>query len=208
MWMDIANLVTYLLPLAAAWAGVLWIRPAVARARVHQEALSIRDCLEVGILSGDIEPENPRALDAMKFCEFVARRPDLIKMSRIQAVERALKKANVDLRKESRASFEAIRRQSQGLATPAGLQRIEKCEEGIDRLLADFLVRNTALWPALVPLRWLARHLPNLRRHIPEDQLPGVAAADLRAASRGRTSPPDYWTAPTTSRKDREFAHV
>lgn len=208
MWINVLNVAVYLIPLGSIWAGVLWVRPAVARVRVSREALLIRDRLVDGFLSGDIEPENPRALDAMKFCEFVARRPDLIKMSRIQAVERALKKANVDLRKESRASFEAIRRQSQGLATPAGLQRIEKCEEGVDRLLADFLVRNTALWPALVPLRWLARHLPNLRRHIPEDQLPGVAAADLRAASRGRTSPPDYWTAPTTSRKDREFAHV
>ena len=56
-------------PLATVWVFVLWGRPAIARARVEHETVMIRDRIMDGILSGDIDKDDPRAVDALTYCK-------------------------------------------------------------------------------------------------------------------------------------------
>jgi hypothetical protein len=101
-----------LLPLAAFWIFILWIRPAVARARVEREVLAIRDRVVDARARGDIDSTNPRAVNLVELCEFVATDPREITLSNLLSFQWAVTRAGVDTGAEAKIRAEKIARES------------------------------------------------------------------------------------------------
>jgi|GEM_PF-2054696 hypothetical protein len=189
--------VGYLLPLGAFWAAVLWIRPAVARARVEREALLVRDRIMDGILAGDISPENGRAADAIEFCDYLAENSREFKFLTIAATERGFKRANFDVKARAAELRKQALADSYNFANEGGQRRLQECEEEIDHMLARYFVRGSSLWFVLAPAQRLSRFVAPLRRKVmaarsasvssesPVPSLPGELATDLRETWRG-----------------------
>jgi len=87
----------HLLLVGAGWLFVVRLRPAAARARAERDALEIRDTLVDAMLSGDIDRDNPRARDAIKFCDSLASNASSVKLLPAVGALRALRGAGVDI---------------------------------------------------------------------------------------------------------------
>jgi hypothetical protein len=209
----------YLAPLAAVWAAVLWMRPAVARARVEREALLIRDSVVDGILSEEIDPTNPRAQDAIRFCDFLAEHSREITLSTLLDTARGLKKAGVDFVAESKARAEKAVANSAGLATEDGQRRLDRAEKDLDNILAFYLVRSSPIWCVLVPAQRVLRLIGkrSVQDQRPAQQvagaigrpLPGELGGVVRESARGETAPSALWTAHHGHTSDgRTLAHA
>ncbi len=203
----------FLMPLAAAWAGVLWVRPAIARASVEREALLIRDRVVDAMLAGQVKPDNPRAQDAIGFCDFIAEHSREITLSSAFDTVRGLRSAGVDPVEESRARAEKARANSKGFASADGQLCIDQAEREIDRIMADYFVRGSALWWILAPSQRLSRFLAKRSRPASEQVMkgikqpfPGELATDVREAARGASTPGVLWVRPSDS--ERHLAHV
>jgi hypothetical protein len=207
----------FLVPLAAAWAGLLWIRPAVARARVEREALLIRDRVVDDMLAREIEPTNPRAQDAIAFCDFIANHSREITLASAFDTARGMRRAGVDPLAESKARAEKAKANSQGLATNEGQRCLEEAERDLDRIMTNYFVRGSALWWILAPAQRLLRFLAKRSKPASEQfakaikqPFPDELATDVREAARGATTPGILWVRPSdgSSGSRRRFAHA
>jgi hypothetical protein len=189
----------YLLPLAAAWAGVVFMRPMVARARLQREAEAVHDRLIDGILSGQIDADNPRAHDALNYSTFLAERGHELCLSAVLGTEMAARRVGVDLSSRFKERNANVLRVSKDRASDAGNCVIEDAERQLDHIVAWYFVRGTVFWPILVPLQMIVRlraqqgekressvHVPS----VIDQQRPGVLARDMRESARGKSAPP------------------
>lgn len=202
----------YLAPAGAVFVGVLWIRPAIARAQVEREALLIRDKVVDGILAGDIDEDNPRARDVIMFCEFIAGHARELTLVAAHSTAWALKKAGIDTAAESRERRAKAVANSTGLATNEGARCLRDAEDKIDDVLSVYLVRGTGLWWILAPMQRVLRFSSNRAKGNcdpnPCEQLaatvkhpfPNELATDVREYSRGSDKPPTWWTAVTNGK--------
>ena len=90
-------LVGYVLPLAVLWASIIWMRPIVARARVQRKAEAIHDELMDAIFRGEIDADNPRAIDALTYSEFLAKSAHELCISAVVAADMAADHVGYDL---------------------------------------------------------------------------------------------------------------
>jgi hypothetical protein len=197
----------YLAPVVAIWAGVVWIRPAVARARVEREVLLIRDRIIDGILNDGIASTNPRALDLIKFCDFVANHSRQLTLPAALITDLALRRSGVDTVAEARTKKEKAVVNSAGLANDNGEQCLSQAEKDVDAAIATYLVRGTAMWWLLVPMEHLMRLLnwwrsSTAHHPTPSEQFsatlkqpfPGELASEVRESARGKDTPSPWWT--------------
>lgn len=186
-----------LLPLATVWVFVLWGRPAIARARVEHEAVMIRDRIMDGILSGDIDKDDPRAVDALTYCKFLTNHSRELSLSVAFAVSKGMRSAGVNIK--DKAQEKAAIRETVANATEGGSRRLQEAERELDNVIGTYFVRSSALWWLLTPLQRLSRYL-KAREVVSEHDLsrmdprPAALAAEVREASRGLTYPPALWT--------------
>lgn len=205
----------YLAPVGAVFVGVLWVRPAVARAQVEREALLIRDKVIDGILAGEIDDDNPRARDAIMFCEFIAGHSRELSLAAAISTAWALKRAGIDVAAESRERRAKAVANSAGLATNEGERCLRDAEDKLDDVLSVYLVRGTGLWWILAPiqrvLRFLSDRVKDSSDTNPCEQLaatikhpfPSELATDVRESSRGSDKPPPWWIAVTNGNRLR-----
>jgi hypothetical protein len=148
----------YLLPLASFWVFVLWVRPAVARARVEREILAIRDRLVDARAREDISPSNPRARDIIELCEFIAMNSHEITLSNVIAFQVAMRRAGVDTTSaDAEMRCAQVSRDSEGLATPTGQGALQQADLDFQRVIATYLVQGSALWLVLAPAQRIRR---------------------------------------------------
>lgn len=192
-------LVVVLLPVASFWFAVLWARPAVARVKVERQVLFVRDRVMDGILSGEITRDNPRARDAIRYCEFIEQNSKEITWFSVNAAARALHDSGVD------PAVEARRRTLKAeacadMASAAGNRRLQEAEEDLDHYLAYYLVRGSSLWWILAPAQRISRILINRRGTAAQRMsrnsvnLPGELATELRESTRGNSPAAELWT--------------
>lgn len=164
MLTNIAATLTYVLPLMTLWVAVLWMRPAVARARVQYAAEKIHDDLVDAILSRHIEPDNPRAIDALAYAKFVAEHPNELCLSAVASTGLAARNAGIDLVDLYAGKTESALAAAEDMADEQGKDAIAFAEGQLDRIVAWLLVRNTVVWPVFVLLQH-AKHVFSYVKH-------------------------------------------
>ncbi|AOZ64459.1 minor tail protein [Mycobacterium phage PhancyPhin] len=184
---------------------ILWIRPAIARARVEREALGVRDRVVDGILSGDIDRDNPRAMDALMFSHVLEKHSRDLTLSAALATLFTVQQSGTDVRADTKARAASVAEQSRGKATDAGERRLQEAERDLDAILAHYYVRGSALWWLLAPLQRLSRFAHQHRKrmsapadehsHVLDQARPGDIATEVREASRGLHVPAPLWAA-------------
>ena len=193
---EVVLLVGYVLPLAVLWASIIWMRPIVARARVQRKAEAIHDELMDAIFRGEIDADNPRAIDALTYSEFLAKSAHELCISAVVAADMAADHVGYDLSTKFKERKSSVLFASRGKATAAGDTILENVEDQLDQVVAWFFVRGTVLWPILVPMqiavRFLRKQSSATAEHISKtiDQpRPGELATEIRESARGARSP-------------------
>ncbi|MDV7135383.1 hypothetical protein [Williamsia muralis] len=167
----IAALVSLVSALATLWVSVLWIRPAVARARVHHEVLVVQDRLWNAMHDGEIDWSSERALNVYVYCEVLLRHPKELCLSNALAMATTLHRAGKydETTEASKARQEALRSHEAEGQTSVGNRILQECEFELDRTVGWYFSRGSAIWPVLTPLtivaNRLARRLPNKVEH-------------------------------------------
>ncbi|BDY31439.1 hypothetical protein [Mycolicibacterium mageritense] len=189
-------MVGYLLPLVAAWVGVIWMRPMVARARVQRKAEAVHDDLMDAIFRGDIRVDNARAVDALAYSEFLTKSAQKLCISAVVATEMAAERVGFDMNAEVKKRNDATMLASRNKANAAGAAVLDEAERELDRAVAWYFVRGTILWPLLVPMQTAVRFLRKQKSATAEqisltiDQpRPEERATELRESARGARSP-------------------
>ena len=152
-------LLTLLLALLSIWVGILWVRPAVARARVQREALLVQDRIWNAMHDGEIDRSSARAQDALLFCQFLIDHPKELCLTNAVAVGTAWKRAGSwdDQREAMRKELAELRSETAEGQTSVGNRILQEAEAEIDRIVKWYFFRGSAVWPLLTPLSWFTR---------------------------------------------------
>jgi hypothetical protein len=172
--------VLLLVAAATAVVTVLWLIPLIARARVGDEAMAVRNKVMDAVLDGCIDADDPALHDFLDYTHAFSEHAGRLGFSEAWCAHKALVKSGMKP-SEFREPVTYAR------MNEAGRRVMHEAERELNQAVGDYLFDGSRFWFILVPLRHVGRWRARTKVGSSVERFrPTALASDIRQAS---TSP-------------------